>query len=260
MIHRHTSNRPGVWRGFIYFGKELKWQAHLEISRRWRSGFVATFGYGGQEDFLEWTFAIPRLFFAHFAIDTPFKWHRLRPFDGKYGESEAEFGLRVSHGVAYLLVGHDPMGTYYSTHGRFGPIGRWLRDIKRNKQITLFRGDWILGKPVHSMAVLEEGIPVVVDVGQWDGDCYHGTAKHTRRTWKRRFSTMVRDAYEIDMQEGIPFPGKGENSWDCGDDAYFGFSGETIEKAVAHIVAETLKRRYDGWRPAERVRGEEKQG
>ena len=101
---------------------------------------------------------------------------------------------------------------------------------------------------MHSLEVLEADIPVVVDVGQWEGDSYRGTAKHTRRTWKRRFSTKVSDGYEIDMREGVPFPGKGENSWDMGDDAYYGFGGETIEKAVSHIVAEVQKRRYDGWR------------
>lgn len=250
-IYRHSNRAEGSWRGYIYFGADMHWQARLEVSRRWRAGLIATCGYGGQEDFLKWTLAFPRLFFLSFAIGTPFKWHRLRPFDGKYGESNRQVGLRVAHGVARLLVGHDPMGTYYSTHGRGGRFGGWLRGIKRNQEMTLFRGNWVLGKPRHTLEVLEENIPVVVDVGQWEGDRYEGTAKHTRRTWKRRFSTKVADGYEIDMQQGIPFPGKGENSWDCGDDAYFGFGGDTIESAVTHIIKETVKRRGKDWRPAE---------
>ena len=255
IMHRYSIKRDGSWRGFLDIWKV---SFGVELSRHWRGGFRATVGYGGQEDFAEATLAIPRLFFAHFAFNTPHKWKRVRPFDGKYSESQAAFGLYQVAGTLYLLVGHDSMGTYYSTHGRFGAVGRWLRDIRRNKQVTLFRGDWILGKPVHSLEVLEENIPVVVDVGQWDGDRYTGTAKHTRRTWKRRFSTQVSDGYEIDMQEGIPFPGKGENSWDIDDDAYYGFGGETIEKAVAHIVAEVQKRRYDGWRPVAARATEEK--
>lgn len=55
------------------------------------------------------------------------------------------------------------------------------------------------------------------------------------------------------MQQGIPFPGKGENSWDCGDDAYYGFGGATIESAVADIIADTLKRRGNNWRPSEAI-------
>lgn len=250
-MHRHTIREKGSRRWFLSWGEKLDWGFRVELSRRWRSGFIATCGYGGQEDFFEWTLALPCLFFLHVACDTPFRWKKLRPFDGKYSESEAKVGLRTVGGTLYLLVGHDSMGTYYGTHGRGGAIGRWLRDIKRNKQVTLFRGDWILGKPRHTLEVLEADIPITVNVGQWDGDSYRGTAKHTRRTWKRRFSTKVSDGYEIDMQEGIPFPGKGENSWDCGDDAYYGFGGETIESAIERIAADTIKRRGKNWRPAE---------
>lgn len=249
-MHKYTIREKGSWRGFLHVGK---FTFRTEVSRRWRSGLIATVGYGGQEDFAEWTLAIPRLFFLHVAFDTPFRWKKLRPFDGKYSESEAKVGLLTVGGTLYLLVGHDSMGTYYSTHGKGGPLGRWLRDIKRNRQVTLFRGDWILGKPHHSLEVLQADIPITVNVGQWDGDDYVGTAKHTRRTWKRRFTTKVSDGYEIDMKDGIPFPGKGENSWDQGDDAYYGFGGATIEGAIAHIVRDTIKarERHGGknWRP-----------
>lgn len=248
-IHVHTSHRDGSRRWYLSWGEQLNWGVRIELSRRWRSSFIATVGYGGQEDFAEWTLAIPWLFFLHVAFDTPFRWKRLRPFDGKYSESEARIGFRSVGGTLYFLLGHDSSAGWYSTHGRGGAAGRWLRDIKRNKEVTLFRGDWVLGKPQHTLEVLEENIPVVVNVGQWDGDVYGGTAKHTRRTWKRRFSTKVSDGFEIEMQEGVPFPGKGENSWDCGDDAYFGFGGETIEAAIEDIVNKVKQRRYDGWRP-----------
>lgn len=173
-MHKHSNRANGSWRGYIYFSEQANWQVRAEVSRRWRNGLIATCGYGGQEDFFEWTLAIPRLFFLHLAVDTPFKWKRLRPFDGKYSESEAKFGLYQVAGALYLLVGHDAMGSYYGTHGRGGFVGRWLRDIKRNRQVTLFRGDWILGRARHSMAILEENIPVTVNVGQWDGDSYQG--------------------------------------------------------------------------------------
>lgn len=252
--HAFSSHHDGSKRWFLHWGRQLAWGFGIEFSRRWRYGLNLTAGYGGQENFVEATVAIPFLFFFHIAFDTPWRWKKLRPFDGKYSESEATFGLRTVGGTLYLLVGHDSMGTYYGTHGRGGPIGRWLRDIKRNKQVTLFRGDWILGKPRHTLEVLQEAIPITVNVGQWDGDSYRGTAKHTRRTRKRRFTTKVSDGYEIDMEEGIPFPGKGENSWDMGDDAYFGFGGATIEAAVADIIADTLDRRNrhggKNWRPA----------
>lgn len=54
----------------------------------------------------------------------------------------------------------------------------------------------------------------------------------------------------------VPSPGKGENSWDCGEDACHGMSvgAETIEEAIGKFVATELRRRaqYGGrnWRPA----------
>ena len=251
-MYTHWHSRRSKQEGFRWWLTLGKFEFRGQLTRKWRSGLIATCGYGGQEDFFEWTFAISRLFFAHLAIDTPFKWHRLRPFDGKYGESERKVGLRSTGGRLTLLVGHDSMGGWHSTYrGGWGIAGRYWRDFRRNQEVTLFDMDWVLGKPRHSMTLLEENIPVVVNIGQWDGDSYRGTAKHTRRQWKRRFSTKVSDGYEIDMQEGIPFPGKGENSWDCRDDAYYGFGGATIEDAVARITAEVIKRRGKNWRPSE---------
>lgn len=234
-IHMSTRSirKAHSWRGFLWLGN---FEFHVEISWRWRHGLIATCGYGGQEDFAECMLAIPRLF-LHFAFATPFKWHHIRPFDGKYGERERKVGLYQMGGTLYLLLGHDARGTYYGTHGRFGALGRVWRELRRNQRVALFRGAWILGQPKHSLEVPKMGIPVVVKVGQWDSDEYSGTARHVRRTRKRRFSTRVTDGYEIDMQQGIPFPGKGENSWDCGDDAYFGFGGDTIDGAIAHIAA-----------------------
>ena len=243
--HKHAIRDKGSWRGFLYLWKLC---FSLEVSTRWRSGFIARVAYGGQERFLTWTFAIPRLFVS-FGIETPFKWHCVRPFDGKYGKAHRELGLGTINGNLLLYVGYDSMGTYYSTHGRGGWLGRWVRDIKRNQQVTLFRTDWILGRAKYQCEILEENIPVTVVVGQWPGDEYRGTASKERSTWRRRFSTKVVEGYRIDMEQGIPFPGKGENSWDCGDDAYFGFGGATIEGAIDRIVADTTRRRGKNWRP-----------
>ena len=254
MMHRHVIREKNSWRGFANFGRSLRWGLRLEVSGRWQGGLIATCGYGGQETFAEWTLALPRLFFLHIAFETPFRWNRLRPFDGKYSKSRRKFGLYQVAGTLYLLVGHDSKGSFYSTNGHLGAIGRAWRELRRNQQIILFRGDWILGRAKYTREILEEGIPVTVKVGQWAGDEYKGTAHKDRTTWKRRFSTKVRVDYDIDMAQGIPFPGKGENSWDCGDDAYYGFGGTTIEGAVEHIIKDTIRERKrhggDNWRPA----------
>jgi hypothetical protein len=57
---------------------------------------------------------------------------------------------------------------------------------------------------------------------------------------------------EIEIPEGLPHAGKGENSWDCGDDATFGLTTgkvRSISQAVGELVGMTLETRVKngGW-------------
>jgi hypothetical protein len=104
----------------------------------------------------------------------------------------------------------------------------------------------VLGRQRCDVEVLKSGIPVVVPMPE---GVYHGTAKIERRTWKRpRWFAFSRVSTTIDCPKGIPHAGKGENSWDCGDDGLFGWGaeGESLEKAIAHGVeiVLTARRRY----------------
>jgi hypothetical protein len=62
-------------------------------------------------------------------------------------------------------------------------------------------------------------------------------------------------AASVDIPGGIPHPGKGENSWDCGMDGVYGLSCEatTVDEAVAavHACATKNRERYGGpgWTP-----------
>lgn len=91
---------------------------------------------------------------------------------------------------------------------------------------------------------------------------YRAKARLERTHWgfdkaPRRFDRVERHV-TIEMLDGeqIPFPGKGENSWDCGDDATFSLScrANTIEDGVGRLVASVLRsrRRHGGanWAPA----------
>lgn len=99
---------------------------------------------------------------------------------------------------------------------------------------------------------------------------YRGTVTIERRTWTRprwpfRFGKVGENevlfhealGYDLKMEDGeqIPFPGKGESSWDCGEDALFSQSGQGgIEAAIAGAVKSvmTSRRRYGGsiaWKP-----------
>lgn len=77
---------------------------------------------------------------------------------------------------------------------------------------------------------------------------YPCTIAMTDARWKRPrlpwASHRIRRAH-IECGQGIPFPGKGENSWDCGDDATYSMTcpAETAEEAIGRLVVSVLERR-----------------
>lgn len=81
---------------------------------------------------------------------------------------------------------------------------------------------------------------------------YPAKAELQRWTWRRPrwfAKTIMRVSIEIDG--GIPLPGKGENSWDCGDDATFSITcmAKSIPEGVGILVGSVLRDRvrYGGW-------------
>lgn len=105
--------------------------------------------------------------------------------------------------------------------------------------------DLVLGRPVFEERVIREGIDVVVPLPERS---YPAKAKLTTATWKRpRWPfTTTRDSVWLDVgAPGLPFAGKGENSWDLGDDGFYGIGseGHSIPKAIGHAVTATLERR-----------------
>jgi hypothetical protein len=87
---------------------------------------------------------------------------------------------------------------------------------------------------------------------------YLATVKFEECTWKRArwFPKRIVRA-TVDIPEGVPVPGKGENSWDCGEDAIYSstFPAGTIAEAVGKVVQSAMRDRikYGGlnWRPSE---------
>lgn len=72
------------------------------------------------------------------------------------------------------------------------------------------------------------------------------------RCWTRPRSPFhkIRKSTDVEIEMGIPFSGKGENSWDCGEDALYGtgYAGWDIEACANYVRQEVLKdrkKRYD---------------
>lgn len=111
-------------------------------------------------------------------------------------------------------------------------------------------GSWdfvssLLGEPKHEHEVLSEH---EVDVPMPEGSYrWRVTLKKTtggRKRWPFGAPIYRFEAECLDGQ-AIGFPGKGENSWDCGDDALYSLSapGRTLDEAVTKIVGAVLRSR-----------------
>lgn len=141
----------------------------------------------------------------------------------------------------------DPAKTWGKDRNRF-PAFR----ISWNWQRTLMgRMDYKrepVGSPKEILIPMPEGsYPAMMQIERqvwW----------RTRWPWRKE-----RVSADIDLGRGIPIPGKGENSWDCGEDAICGMgSGPSVAEAVSAVTKSVLeaRERYGGsanWRPRERV-------
>ena len=113
--------------------------------------------------------------------------------------------------------------------------------------------DFVLGK-TECTTVKHDPISATVSLPEGN---YPVTVIFETRTWKRPRWPLarVRSGADVDSEQGIPIPGKGENSWDCGEDAYhsIGTSATTIEEAIAYTIEVVTERRlkYGGknWQP-----------
>lgn len=127
----------------------------------------------------------------------------------------------------------------------------WIRvwgdpnDSAYDHKVVISYGNWLLGKVKYTSVSLEER-DTVVPMPEGSYACH---VKFTRDTWKRRFwpgRTVTR--VTIALPKGIPHQGKGENSWDCGDDATYGMTcpARNIEEGIGRLVGSCLhdRKRY----------------
>ena len=139
---------------------------------------------------------------------------------------------------------------------RFTP---WAREMEWRatdpwwvKGLSFTLMDFLLGRMEHEHVVHEEWTETVIPMPEGS---YPAKIRREERTWKRprwpwKPFTKVSKYVEIELPGGVPFEGKGENSWDCGEDGLWGCSstGWSYEAAVAHVVESVLKsrKRYGG--------------
>ena len=127
----------------------------------------------------------------------------------------------------------------------------------KSRMIILCPVDWLLGHDKYSTRDMDH---ICVEVAMPE-KTYKGVVKIFESTWKRPrwpFKTrLVRT--DLKLEEGIPVPGKGENSWDCGENCVYSQTShsKTAAEAIASMIESALKTRekYGGlnWKPSGKV-------
>ena len=122
----------------------------------------------------------------------------------------------------------------------------WVRGWSLNVR------DLVLGRTRYTCQPLGPAVSALVPMPE---GAYPATFSPQRQTWARpRWFSQVRESFNIDIPKGIPFAGKGENSYDCGDDWLFGMSAEgSLEQAIEAVRATVLKRRARYGEPSEQA-------
>jgi hypothetical protein len=120
--------------------------------------------------------------------------------------------------------------------------------------------DFIFGRTTHAKRALVGPVAVKIPLPE---RAYDGTVTIEVREWRRKRWPFVWHRMigaDVDCKnDPLPFPGKGENSWDCGEDATYSSSAPCptgkVADAIGHMVAHVLdtRRRYggEGWLPKE---------
>ncbi len=153
---------------------------------------------------------------------------------------EREFQIAVHHWTVWLTL--------------WGRLHEWQTvDPWWIRGVSLNLPDFILGRSRFTERVVGE-FDVTIPTPE---GTYQGRATITHCTWKRpRWVAHSRTGTRVTIMNGIPFPGKGENSWDCGLDALWGYGCESTkpEAVIARGVQLALenRRRYGGsveWKP-----------
>lgn len=140
----------------------------------------------------------------------------------------------------------------------------WTRSRPRWRQGSFYPLDAIFGKMKNSERLLERReIAIHMPEGLYKGVCEMKEGTWQRARWP--FPKRIVRAH-IDMTDPIPIPGKGENSWDCGEDATHGstFLAQSIPEAVGYLTGSILRtrERHGGrdWRPEERKKSDRVEG
>jgi len=207
----------------------LKWkEGACGLGVKWIIGKQACFCHAyvqvGGEDLLKIGIALPWVFVLWFHVDMKHK-----------RQEEMEIGLNLFKGLLSWKI--------------WSRSNEWHMDTPRWRGGSLYIPDFILGKRKYSSETIDEDRVFI----RMPEECYHGNCRISRDTWRRsRWPwPLILTRATIELDKPIPIPGKGENSWDQGDDAVHSMTMCATTKEEAALILQNSvldTRKRWGWR------------
>ncbi len=220
-------------RAWLMF-KRIEWHVEWIFGRRSRLCLAhLNLGYGDSDNGVLLAVNVPYLFGIYLGVEELFPSR----------DRQRQIGWSWSDGRLHISLWEDPM--------------QWSRSDPRWWSFSICPADILLGDSDYSTQDLRsERVIVAMPEGPYPCTVriFESTWKRPRWHWPRK---MIRA--DITPDTPIPVPGKGENSWDCGEDATWSMTcpAQTPEEAAAQLSQSILRDRdrYGGphWRPAEMV-------
>jgi hypothetical protein len=233
------SKMYGVGRKLTTLG--IQWSL---LRRQWSTGISLNLGGGDGNADVDFSLRIPGFGMYLSAEDVlPFRFYN----SGEKYPSEREVSISWFANAVRLKLWSDP-DTWDNRGSLWDARSSWRR-------VSFNVIDVLLGRAKFREEVQERG-NVILHMPEGD---YQLAYVRTLCTWKRpRWpKPIIQVRYELTPSPALPIPGKGENAWDCDDDAIFGMTvnADTLEDAARSLVDSVCKTRlqYGGatWQPPE---------
>lgn len=221
------SNRIYHKRGWLYVGKDSRTVLDWEISVPGHS-FGANLALNHYGDTAVGLNISPKLFSLHLGIENNWLYNFLqyitRRTDQKYTNGR-EIGFWFMEWNLHLKLWSDPM-EWRSSDFKF-----------QNLHVNLL--DLLLGnKKYKSEVIKEESIEVYLPEKTYKGKGKYEVYTHSRPRWFDKVYHRV----SIEVEEGVPHPGKGTMSYNCDEDALHSYSseGKSIEEGIGKFIGQVL--------------------
>lgn len=226
----------------LKFGAE--WRLLVEKGETFGFGWQLKWGTNGSETTPDFSINLSRLgdFWFHAGGLIPYRWLERHTANGELEYETRVFGFTVgARGIRWECWARD---CHWSCSDPWwmNPSWNW-RPLFFGRVKTV---EEVVASGTCLIPLPEANYPGIYETTRYE----HQNTKLLGRCRDRLLGPRFHYRVNIEPGKSIPVPGKGENSWDCGDDGIYGMSvgGCDVEKAVAAIVESALqdRRRYGG--------------